>query len=89
MNESTAAIREHHDYLVAHPEFFDCDEIDEAHKDRGILLGMLEVAQDTIDKMEYRHECLKMMWDDEVNNITPDTADKDIDTYICEQELHQ
>ena len=45
-------------------------------------------VQSAIEDLEYRHECLKMMWDDEVNNIIPDTADKDIDTYICEQGSH-
>ncbi len=51
------------------------------------LQGLIELKA-TINEMEYRHECLKMMWEAEVNNCPPDTADKDIDIFIQEQESH-
>ena len=39
-------------------------------------------------EIEYRHECLKQMWDAEVNNCPPDTVDKDIDVFIQGEDSH-
>ena len=41
-----------------------------------------------LDDLKYRHECLKMMYDDELGFIPPHTVDEAIDDYICEQESH-
>ncbi len=70
---TTAEIQKHHDYLVAHPEFFDCDEIDEAHKDRGILLDRLEAADKNLKschKAGGREIILRMKAEATINSIS-------------------
>jgi len=59
----------------------------EAFKD-GQYFTVVSEKVIAYELMEYRHECLKMMWEAEVNTYPPDTADKDIDIFIQEQESH-
>ena len=45
-------------------------------------------ARTLTSDLEYRHECLKLMYDDQVNCIPPHTVDMDIDEFIREEQAH-
>jgi hypothetical protein len=52
------------------------------------LYDRLEAAEAALAELQYRHECLKSIYDDIANCIPPHTVDMDIDDFICEQESH-
>ncbi len=70
---TTAKIQEQHDEYEANKTngLHQSRAQQTAHKHRGELLKRLEVAEAKLEAIEYRHECLKQMFDDEVKDIKP------------------
>jgi len=47
-----------------------------------------EEAQARLDELQYRHECLKSLYEDATNCKDPAQAETDIDEFIREEQLH-
>ncbi len=55
-------------------------------KEFGIALDMLEAAEAKIDMLNYRHECLKSLYEDVSGYEITEQVDIDINNFISEQE---
>ena len=53
----------------------------------GFKSGM-DKAQARLDELQYRHECLKSLYEDATNCKDPAQAETDIDEFIREEQLH-
>lgn len=69
------------DWEVSH------DALPESHNDRGELLDMIDATDKKLSDLQYRHECLKALYDAAVNCLPPHTVDDDIDGYILGERL--